>query len=120
MPIPLDNRAYRRLQGIPESGIWPSGPWRRRSAKHGMRQSQPTMNSGSPRSKARQPIVSVWPLGTTTTRLASLARRAIGCQRKGSAPSLVVTTVASVTGVRTGRSPQRLKPLVGPVRGERH
>jgi hypothetical protein len=58
----------------------------RSSFKHGMRQSRPTMNSALPCSRAPQPVVGAWPRGTTSTRLASLARRAIGFLRKGSDP----------------------------------
>ena len=120
MPYRWSNHAYRRTRRFrnPESGH--PDPGADDPRKHGIRQSRSAMNSGSPWSKARQPIVSAWRLGTTSTRLASLARRAIGCQRNGSDPPLVATTVASVIGVRIGRSPQRPKPRVDPVWGERH
>jgi hypothetical protein len=69
----------------------------RSSCNYGTRQSWQTMNSALPCSRAPQPIVGAWPLGTTASPFDFPTRRAIGFQQSGESGMLPLSAGRSVT-----------------------
>ena len=69
----------------------------RSSCNYGTRQSWQTMNSGPPCSRAPQPIVGAWQLGTTASPFDFPTRCAIGFQQSGKAGTFPLSAGRSVT-----------------------